>query len=206
MMRLYYTHNYKNEFGESHRLLAKAVAGYISDTTVTESLTYICLDDLHTDSSVAAQAAELVSSMCTTGDNGKPCIPHFAPFSISHSNNTWTMLIMSREMSCGLDVQYHRKADPSAIAKRFFAPEYAEHICSLAGGEADENEFFRMWTRREAFIKAIGGSVADSGIPSVLNETILYEGTLFRLEDIVIPEAPDLHAAFCSCSVWQELE
>ena len=198
MMRLYYTHNYKNEFGESHRLLAKAVAGYISDTTVTESLTYICLDDLHTDSSVAAQAAELVSSMCTTGDNGKPCIPH--------SNNTWTMLIMSREMSCGLDVQYHRKADPSAIAKRFFAPEDAEHICSLAGGEADENEFFRMWTRREAFIKAIGGSVADSGIPSVLNETILYEGTLFRLEDIVIPEAPDLHAAFCSCSVWQELE
>ena len=197
MMRLYYTHNYKNEFGESHRLLAKAVAGYISDTTVTESLTYICLDDLHTDSSVAAQAAELVSSMCTTGDNGKPCIPHFAPFSISHSNNTWTMLIMSREMSCGLDVQYHRKADPSAIAKRFFA---------LAGGEADENEFFRMWTRREAFIKAIGGSVADSGIPSVLNETILYEGTLFRLEDIVIPEVPDLHAAFCSCSVWQELE
>ena len=67
MMRLYYTHNYKNEFGESHRLLAKAVAGYISDTTVTESLTYICLDDLHTDSSVAAQAAELVSSMC-------PCV------------------------------------------------------------------------------------------------------------------------------------
>ena len=85
MMRLYYTHNYKNEFGESHRLLAKAVAGYISDTTVTESLTYIRLDDLHTDSSVAAQAAELVSSMCTTGDNGKPCIPHSAPFSTTYS-------------------------------------------------------------------------------------------------------------------------
>lgn len=202
MMRLYYTHNYRNEFGESHRLLAKAVAGYISDNTVTDGMTFICLDDFHTDGTVAAQAAELVSSMCTTGDNGKPCIPHFAPFSISHSNNTWTMLIMSGAESCGLDVQYPRRADPSGIAKRFFAPEDAEHICSLAGGEADENEFFRMWTRREAFIKATGGSVADSGIPSVRSETVLYEGAMFRLEDIEIPEAPELHAAICSCSLW----
>ena len=57
------------------------------------------------------------------------------------------------------------------LADRFFSAEEAAHIKSL--GESAEREFFRLWCRKEAFYKCVGGE--------------FFEGTLRRpmLEDSV---------------------
>ena len=166
-MHLYYTHNYRSEKGESHRLLAKAAAVYLydsdhNDAAFTEAHhaygsaenlishhddMYIC--DLDARSScmndVSLQkymdrADELVGRMQrdfpdgNTKQSGKPFIPGFAPFSISHSGKTWAVLMLDDPdsvMTCGLDIQYRRKADAAGIASRFFAPEDAELIAAV---------------------------------------------------------------------------
>lgn len=226
-MHLYYTHNYRSEKGESHRLLAKAAAVYLydsdhNDAAFTEAHhaygsaenlishhddMYIC--DLDARSScmndVSLQkymdrADELVGRMQrdfpdgNTKQSGKPFIPGFAPFSISHSGKTWAVLMLDDPdsvMTCGLDIQYRRKADAAGIASRFFAPEDAELIAAVTDRDSSDAEFFRIWARREALIKAIGGSVADTDIPAVSGDSAEYKGKQYMIRDIEIPDAAD---------------
>ena len=196
-MIIYYTHDYnKKRKGESHRLLEQAVAGYLVSTR----------QDSLTGQKAHEEASRLVSSIRMTGEYGKPYIPGFAPFSISHSENTWAVLIAAdaegagqvRNYStgtCGLDVQYSRKADEESVAKRFFAPEDAEYIAGLPASERTD-AFFRLWARREAIVKAEGSSAADSEVPSVRDDTAEYRGVLYRLKDIGIPDC-SAYAAIC---------
>ena len=227
-MHLYYTHDYRSEKGESHRLLAKAVAVCLyaseyGDAAGCEAQNgFICAendlnsfqDDLHVcdlderiscmsdDSRVICmnRADELVGRMQrmypagNTKQSGKPFIPGFASFSISHSANTWAVLILDDpdpELSCGLDIQYRRKADSAGIASRFFAAEDAEMIASFADRESSDAEFFRIWARREALIKAIGGSVADTDIPAVRGNSAEYRGKYYVIRDVEIPAAAE---------------
>lgn len=181
MMTIYYTHEYNNNKGESHRLLEAAVLKHISHRTDADTSA----------GDVRKEAARMVSSMRTEGEFGKPYIPGFAPFSISHSNNTWAVLFADTD--CGLDVQYARKTDAEAVAGRFFAHEDAALISK--SGDKDR-VFFRMWVRREALVKAAGTSVAGSDIPSVTGNEALYKGVLYSLEDIAIPGS-SAYAAVC---------
>ena len=61
-----------------------------------------------------------------------------------------------------------------------------------------EEVFFRIWTRREALIKALGLSVASEGLPSVLRDCVQAGDTGYFIRDIRMPEAPDLYAAICT--------
>lgn len=94
-------------------------------------------------------------------------------------------------MTCGLDIQYRRKADAAGIASRFFAPEDAELIAAVTDRDSSDAEFFRIWARREALIKAIGGSVADTDIPAVSGDSAEYKGKQYMIMDIEIPDAAD---------------
>lgn len=174
-MVIYYTHAFGNTKGESHRLLEKAVTAYAA------SMDTPC------------DAAGMVASM-KTGEYGKPYIPGFVPFSISHSGNTWAVLIGGE----GLDIQYPRRVDAAAVSLRFFAPEDSGLIRGiLDDGEGAEDAFFRLWTRREALVKAAGTSVAGTDIPSVINDTAEYDGVDYHIEDVEIPGGK-LYAAVCT--------
>lgn len=179
-MIIYYSHSYNNGKDESRRLLEKAVEKYLLTGRA----------GAYAAGEAAAESARLVSSKQTTGEYGKPYIPGFAPFSVSHSGCTWAVLIadqavvtedfgtaQGRKTSCGLDIQYPRKVDALSVMKRFFAPEDAAHA----------GEFFRMWTRREALIKAAGTSVAGSDVPAVSEDEVRYGGILYRIADISVP-------------------
>ena len=62
----------------------------------------------------------------------------------------------------GIDLERLRAVpDLLEIAKRFFALEEFEELCSLPGGLQREG-FFRCWTRKEAYLKAIGEGL---GVP-----------------------------------------
>lgn len=175
-MIIYYTHDFGSNKGESHQLLEEAIARHIGD---------------------GVRASELVGSLQTSGEYGKPVIRDFLPFSISHSRSSWAVLIAERE--CGLDIQYHRRSDAGVIAQRFYAPEDAAVIKKFAeNGQDPDDEFFRIWARREALVKAAGGSVVATDIPSVLGSEVTLDGELWKIRDITIPGCDKLKAAICT--------
>ena len=156
MMHLYYTHNYTGGNGGSHRLLVKAIAAHLGDADRAEHLVS------------TMQRAPLAGDTDIPGNNGKPYIPGFSPFSISHSNNTWAVLILD-----------------------------TDRIVSIPDGNNRDREFFRFWARREALVKSIGASVADTQIPSVLSDEVCYNGRRYMINDIRIPGETGLFAAIC---------
>ena len=188
-MVIYYTHSYGNNRGESHRLLQRAIARYLTENGRSEE-------------AAESESATFTASLCTEGEYGKPVIPGFAPFSVSHSNNTWAVLIAEAgdgAERCGLDVQYRRKTEAASVAKRFYAAEDADLVCAAvtAGADAAEGVFFRLWTRREALVKAAGGSVAGTDFPAVNGDAAVFRDTEYIIADVGIPGA-GLYAAVCS--------
>ena len=184
-MVIFYTDRYGGNIGESHSLLQTALEAYLRLMRKSEQ------------AGCSEEAASLAASVETTGNFGKPVIPGFAPFSISHSGNTWAVLIDREAESCGLDIQYPRKVEASALAGRFFAPEEQALLSSISGDTEQNAAFFRIWTRREALVKAAGTSVAGTDIPPVTEEEAHYEGRHYHLADINMP-IEGLHAAVCT--------
>jgi hypothetical protein len=172
---IYYTLSFSGGREESHRLLRDAIAEYTGDREKAEAL-----------------AGEL-----KTGENGKPFIEGFDHFSISHSGEAWAVLF--HETECGLDIQYERKSDVSTLARRWYNP-----IDAKAVGEAMKisegsgvKEFFDLWTRREALIKALGSSVCDTSLPPVGGDEVSTGSGEYVIRDIVIGGEKELHAAIC---------
>ena len=76
-------------------------------------------------------------------------------FNLSHSGN-WCFIVISLIKDIGIDIEKIREIeDVLKIAERYFALEEYEHLKKFKSTE-QINEFFRIWTFKEAFIKAIG--------------------------------------------------
>jgi 4'-phosphopantetheinyl transferase len=94
-----------------------------------------------------------------TGVHGKPSLAgkHAGAleFNLSHSGGR-ALVAIARGMELGVDVEeIHAMEDIHAVAERHFAAEEREHLFSLPAGEQVPG-FYRLWTRKEAYIKAIG--------------------------------------------------
>ena len=66
-----------------------------------------------------------------------------------------------------------------------------------AGEGAAEDVFFRLWTRREALVKAAGESVAGTDYPAVNGDAAVFKDVEYNLADAGVPGA-GLYAAVCS--------
>ena len=76
-------------------------------------------------------------------------------FNVSHSGNA-ALLAFARGRALGVDVEYTREDfDHEAIAARFFSENERRQLAALAPAERYRG-FFRCWTRKEAYIKAVG--------------------------------------------------
>jgi len=76
-------------------------------------------------------------------------------FNLSHAENLALCAVTLQRM-IGVDVEFVRPlADAATIAQRFFAPSESSAFCALPE-EKKTAAFFNCWTRKEAFIKAIG--------------------------------------------------
>jgi 4'-phosphopantetheinyl transferase len=86
---------------------------------------------------------------------GKPCLVQYPkmPFNVSHSGD-WIALISGGTEELGVDVEKISPIDLQ-IAERFFSPQENAY---LAAQPADQqlNTFYRLWTLKESYIKAIG--------------------------------------------------
>jgi 4'-phosphopantetheinyl transferase len=98
-------------------------------------------------------------------------------FNLSHSRD-WVALALSRDGEIGIDVESsERRNDIDGIARRFFRPEESAWLQTLP--EAHRRcEFFRIWTLKEATVKALGRGIADT----LIDVGVQIEGDTARLQ------------------------
>jgi len=92
---------------------------------------------------------------------GKPYLaePGAPSFNLSHSGEH-LLVGVAAEGRLGVDLEEARGfPDLEALARRTFAEEEVAELLALPSG-ARVGAFFRGWTRKEAFIKAVGGGLA----------------------------------------------
>lgn len=98
------------------------------------------------------------------GESGKPQIAAPAAarslhFNLAHSDSIAVYAIAKHAL--GVDVERIRAMDDAEqIAERFFSPR--EKLCFMAlPAEQRAEGFFNCWTRKEAYLKAIGSGLDD---------------------------------------------
>ena len=95
------------------------------------------------------------------GLKGKPALASTThiEFNLTHSGRL-AVIALTLDRPIGVDVEHIRPlSDIQEIADRFFCPEEASEVMSLPHAER-ERAFFRCWTRKEAYIKAIGDGLS----------------------------------------------
>ena len=76
-------------------------------------------------------------------------------FNLSHSDDL-AVVAVAADRDVGVDIEALRPVpEIEEIARRYFSDREAIELLQSAG-DARERNFFRIWTRKEAFIKAIG--------------------------------------------------
>jgi 4'-phosphopantetheinyl transferase len=92
-----------------------------------------------------------------TGSHGKPCLLD-APdlrFNVSHAQDT-AMYAIASGGEVGIDIEATRRdIDITGVARQAFSPRERAMLAALAP-DARREAFFRIWTRKEAYVKARG--------------------------------------------------
>jgi 4'-phosphopantetheinyl transferase len=92
-----------------------------------------------------------------TGSHGKPCLADAADlrFNVSHAEDT-AMYAIASGREVGIDVEATRRdIDIAGVARQAFSPGERAVLAALAP-DARREAFFRIWTRKEAYVKARG--------------------------------------------------
>ncbi len=92
---------------------------------------------------------------------GKPSIAHNVrgrPIAFNFTNSSdLAMLAVTSGTELGVDIERIRKmSNMEGLARRFFAHPEIEAITAQGSDAKRRHAFFRCWTRKEAFLKAIG--------------------------------------------------
>lgn len=89
------------------------------------------------------------------GEKGKPYLPRHPRihFNLSHSGSKVLAVFAGAETGC--DIERIQETDPD-LAKRFFTRQEYAFIVGQRGRERQDETFFRLWTLKESFLKAVG--------------------------------------------------
>lgn len=130
-------------------------------------------------------------------EHGKPYLGEWPElyFNLSHSHG-FMVLAVSRRRDLGVDVEAIRPEVPhESIARRFFSPREVDMLFALPP-QQQAHGFFNCWTRKEAYLKALGWGLSipldrfdvtlTPGVPAQLLEdrgnADLHRWTLCNLE------------------------
>lgn len=108
------------------------------------------------------------------GAGGKPRLRALAAtrrcsFNVTHSGGVGAVLLLNRAwdaagaaLPVGVDLERHRARRFSALARRFFLPAECKALAAAAetSAAAEAQVFFDMWTKKEAWLKALGVGLA----------------------------------------------
>jgi 4'-phosphopantetheinyl transferase len=90
-------------------------------------------------------------------NHNKPYLADFpqVQFNLTHSEDV-ALCAITLNTPLGIDVEYHQSStDMLGVAERFFSPDEFQFLIQLPASQQAQG-FFNAWTRKEAFIKAIG--------------------------------------------------
>lgn len=132
---------------------------------------------------------ELEYGVLETRENGKPYLKGREDicFNLSHSGD-FVAAVFDR-IPVGIDIEESKK-DGRRVAKRFFRQEEQQYLEEERWQSCREQKFTELWTRKESFIKAVGGGMK---IPldsfSVLGDKVILEaGEEFFFRTYSMPE------------------
>jgi 4'-phosphopantetheinyl transferase len=93
----------------------------------------------------------------TFGPRGKPAVQDSRiRFNMAHSSGL-ALYAFTRDCDIGVDVEEIRSIpEIEQIAVRYFCRPEASEVLSIDDVSARHEAFFRCWTRKEAYIKAVG--------------------------------------------------
>ncbi|MCM2373032.1 4'-phosphopantetheinyl transferase family protein [Aporhodopirellula aestuarii] len=134
-------------------------------------------------------------------DHGKPIVesPEVAcrAFNVAHTHGLVVCGLGNRHQWLGVDVEWmDRRTDPD-LARRYFAPAEIRQLDATKDEDEHRHLFLKLWTLKEAFIKAIGTGLytpldqfafedANSDQPRlVLKDPALARGRQWRFESFV---------------------
>ncbi len=131
-----------------------------------------------------------------TTANGKPVLDEGTSsplaFNLSHTRGCVAVAVTTG-LPVGIDVEaLDRRPDVDAVAERFFAPDEARWLGRASGTERHER-FFRLWTLKEAYLKATGEGIARS--LQAIRFELAEDGTVARFTS---PDSGHLRWAFAS--------
>ena len=164
---------------DKQKLLADALCLYLSSTPGK-----VVAEILNIDKS---KINELDLSL-EEGEHGKPFFANEElkniHFSISHSGKYWAIAFAGSEI--GLDIEdvltrKHNIERYNKISERFFTHDEISYIQSFKNEQDATLAFFRIWTRKEAFLKFTG-----EGISRQLNEFSTLSGSRQTVIDDII--------------------
>lgn len=92
---------------------------------------------------------------------GKPQLDHDTTicFNMSHSHN-YAIIAISNHADVGVDIEFIKeKPSWEKIARRFFHPNEIAYLLDQDTNK-QKTTFFQIWTRKEAYIKALGTGFA----------------------------------------------
>jgi 4'-phosphopantetheinyl transferase len=107
------------------------------------------------------------------GPEGKPFLAGEGAslaFNVTHSGE-WALFAISRETAVGIDLEQVRPITPERclrLARRFFSHREADALDSLPTGAVNA-AFFACWSRKEAYIKCRGATLARLLAQCVVN-------------------------------------
>ncbi len=94
------------------------------------------------------------------GEHGKPALGSGPVFNLSHSG-AWWLCGYAAEGRLGVDVECHRVLkDLDSLALDTFHADEAAAVLDYPEGLERQGAFFRVWSRKESFIKAHGLGLA----------------------------------------------
>jgi 4'-phosphopantetheinyl transferase len=102
---------------------------------------------------------------------GKPYYNNSIKFNISHSEDYVTVAFS--DMEIGNDIEKVTDFDITAVAS-YLHPLETKYI---ENASSSENAFFKVWTRKEAYLKAIGKGIIDGlNNENCLQDELIHKG------------------------------
>ncbi|XP_020103646.1 uncharacterized protein LOC109720753 isoform X1 [Ananas comosus] len=90
--------------------------------------------------------------------HGDQCNQPSLQFNVSHSSSLIACGI-TVDVPIGIDVEEKQRKTMSSIsslARRYFSPSEVEYLGSFSNTDARQKEFIKLWTLKEAYVKALG--------------------------------------------------
>lgn len=101
-------------------------------------------------------------------------------FNVSHSAKLFGLCLA--KTAVGLDIEILRPVlQATKLAKRFFSEPESEHI-QKTSANTRSLEFLKLWTRKEAVIKAAGVGIAPHLNLEVCADRISFQNRIWKLE------------------------